>query len=167
MTRLLQTLGLTVAVAITLIASPVRADAIVSGLTAKEIVELLDAAGFNAENRGGRGGPVIVGEANGIRFILRAFGCDRDQRCDQLMFFANFNLGRPIEKADYELINSYNDSKLFGRGYVLDEDQAIGVDFTVNLRGGVTETHVAQSVGLWVEVLNDFASKIRGAPLSS
>ncbi|MEM8985575.1 MAG: YbjN domain-containing protein [Pseudomonadota bacterium] len=149
-------------------ASAQNGDQIVGGVTGMELQQILSAAGFSASVASDRstGAPVIVGQAGQFPFYVRTFGCEDDggqERCDQLLFFANIELDREITEEDYKIVNRYNESKVFGRGYVIEERQAVGVDFAVNLRGGVTISNLADSVSNWINVLDDFIAQLNTA----
>ena len=142
-----------------------QSQTIVSGLSGSDLIAMLRASGFTVQGgHDNTGRPIAFAEYNSIKFVVRTFECRGEQPvCQQLMFLANFNLGREVTEADYRAINRYNDSNVFGRGYVLESDNAIGVDMVLNVSGGVTIANLASNVRMWVSVLGEFMTELGGA----
>ena len=136
------------------------------GLSPGELGFLLEGTGFDVQDAvDGQGNPALIVDYSGLEFTIRAFGCNGEGRCDRLMFFHNVDLGRPVTADDYRMVNSYNDSKLFGRGYVIAPRHQIGVDMVLNLRGGVSVHHLAEEIAMWTTVLSEFRLQV-GAPVA-
>jgi len=143
---------------------------IVSDVSGAELENILQISGFSAQLTADEGGnPALLAEVDSVRFIVRTFGCSDAEapRCDQLMFFANFDLGREVTEDDFRTINNYNDSNVFGRGYVLENSGRVGVDLVVNLRGGVTVEHFIENLRVWIAVLEAFAEELNARPVVS
>ena len=83
------------------------------------------------------------------------------------MFFANFALGRDVTSSDYRIVNGFNDSQVFGRAYVIEATGEVGVDYVIELGGGVTEAHLAQNISRWADVINAFVSKFQDGASTS
>lgn len=83
--------------------------------------------------------------------------------CEQLVLFANFDLGREVSEQDFRVVNAWNDSSVFGRAFVLESKRQIGIDFRVDMIGGVTGDHVEGRLGRWPEVMRDFRAKLEAA----
>lgn len=77
------------------------------------------------------------------------------------MFFANFDLGRDVSSGDYRAVNKFNESQVFGRAYVIERQSQVGVDYVIELGGGVTEEHLAENIGRWADVISAFVEKFR------
>lgn len=145
---------------------PASAQEVTSAMTARDIAAALSNAGLKAEFKQdkGNGLPVALGKVDGINFVVRALDCDGlPAKCSQLLFFANFDLGREIEPQDYMIVNSFNDSNMDGRAYVIEETGEIGVDFYIDLTGGVTPAHISNRIGRWQAVIADFLAEMRAA----
>ncbi|MGV6802208.1 MAG: YbjN domain-containing protein [bacterium] len=139
-------------------------------LSAREIGSLLSDAGLDASLMQDQesGLPVALGNMDGINFVIRALDCDGlPARCKQLLFFANFNLGREVVDQDYKIVNDFNDSNMDGRAYVIEETGEIGVDFYIDLTGGVTSDHIMNRVERWQNVISDFLQEMRAAQTGS
>jgi len=106
------------------------------------------------------GAPVARGEVGDIIFWVRGLDCSADA-CATLVFFANFELGRPVADADYRIINSFNDRQVFGRAYLLEGDAMVGVDYVIELDGGVSRENVAGNVSRWTDVVAAFLDHFR------
>ena len=108
------------------------------------------------------GAPVATGTAGQFQFYVRAMACSGDPAaCENLLFFANFPLGRSVSAQDYRIVNGFNDSQVFGRAYILESQQTVGVDYVIELGGGVTEDHLAQNVGRWADVIGAFVAEFQ------
>lgn len=139
-----------------------------TAMTPAEIQAALIAAGLAAEpfDDAGGGAPVIRAEAGELVFWTRGFECSGGA-CATLMMFANFELGRPVTASDMRVINRYNESRVYGRAYVLEAEQSIGVDYVIELAGGVSPDHVSGNVARWTDILNAFIENFREGPTSS
>ena len=112
--------------------------------------------------------PVANGTAGDFTFFVRALSCSgAPAACENLLFFANFELGRPATSADYRIVNGFNDSQVFGRAYVLEKHDQVGVDYVIELGGGVTPDHLAENISRWADVINAFVEKFREGQSSS
>ncbi|MEZ5930061.1 MAG: YbjN domain-containing protein [Parvularculaceae bacterium] len=136
-----------------------------TAVTANELEAILTDAGLSptmAEDAAS-GSPVAAGRlGDNIIFWVRALDCAGGPKaCETLMFFVNFELGRPMTPKDYAVINSYNESQVFGRAYIIEEQGQVGVDYVVELGGGVTMDRITQSVSRWADVVAAFIDKFR------
>lgn len=149
-------------------ASPAQAE-MKSALTGEEIAAIVKAAGLPAElTADSSGAPGVIGQAGDVNFVVRALGCAGEPAaCSTLMFFANFSLGRALTPRDYEILNSYNDSHLYGRAYALPNSQEVGIDYVIELDGGVSPEHLAANVGRWADVIGAFLERFRAASAQS
>ncbi len=130
-----------------------------SALTGPEIAAVLSAAGLPAEviEDAKTGSPVASVKAGSVQFWVRALDCaGAPKACSTLMFFANFELGRAATAKDYETVNGFNDRQVFGRAYLLPTRSEVGVDYVIELDGGVTADHVAKNIGRWADVIDAF-----------
>ena len=130
-----------------------------SALTAGEIMSVLADAGLSpqASSDVATGAPVFFGRAGDIVFIVRALDCaGAPAACENLLFIANFDLGREVTQDDYVVINKFNDSQLFGRAYILPGQAQVGVDYVLELGGGVSPEHIAQNVARWANIISAF-----------
>lgn len=86
--------------------------------------------------------------------------------CQTVLFFANFSLGRKLEMADIEILNSYNDEFVVGRAYFLkkegEDPDEVGVDLRVSLKGGVTRLHFNEEAAGWETVVFNFIGAFQG-----
>ncbi|GJL90450.1 MAG: hypothetical protein DHS20C04_01090 [Hyphococcus sp.] len=139
-------------------------------LTGDQLEDILSAADLSPSMMAdsATGAPVATGKAGQFDFYVRALSCSGSpSACETLVFFANFELGRTVTANDYRLVNSFNDSQVFGRAYVLEGTSEVGVDYVIELNGGVTENHLSQNISRWADVISAFVSKFQeGAPTS-
>lgn len=141
-----------------------------SAVTADQLENVLASADLNpsmmADSK--TRAPVATGRAGQFDFYVRALSCSgAPTACETLVFFANFKLNRAATANDYRIVNSFNDSQVFGRAYVLEESGEVGVDYVIELGGGVTEEHLSQNIGRWADVIATFVDKFRAGAAAS
>ena len=152
--------------------TPAHAQTIES-LTADELETVLSQAGLSPQMKtdSTNNAPVAFGQVGEYEFTVRAMNCGGSpQACGELMFFANFNLGRQLTVRDFFPINQFNESQVFGRAYVLmssGENGEVGVDYVIELNGGVTKDHVTQNVERWSDVVTAFINSMTASPAGS
>lgn len=142
----------------------------IDAVTADELEAALAEAGLNPSmlKDAASGAPVANGQAGQFSFVVRALDCSGDPlACENLMFFANFDLGRTAGAEDFRIVNSFNDGHVFGRAYVLEKKDQVGVDYVIELGGGVSEDHLSQNIARWADVISAFVSKFQEAAASS
>lgn len=143
--------------------APVAAQ-VIETVDAEQLEAALSEAGLNPTmmSDSATGAPVAHGAAGDITFFVRALSCSGDpMACENLVFFANFELGRDVAPNDYRTVNSFNDSQVFGRAYVLDRQAQVGVDYVIELGGGVTGDHLSENISRWADVISAFVEKFR------
>ena len=136
----------------------------IEAVDAEQLEAALADAGLNPTmmSDSASGAPVAYGSLGDFTFFVRALGCSGDpMACENLMFFANFELNREVSAGDYRTVNSFNDSQVFGRAYVLERQSQVGVDYVIELGGGVTEAHLAENIGRWADVVSAFVDSFR------
>lgn len=107
------------------------------------------------------GAPVATGQADGLVFVVRGLDCaGRPSRCSQLLMFGNFELGRAVTDDDYRIVNRFNEQNVNGRAYVLENKRQIGIDYIIDMTGGVTDTHIGNRMGRWPSVISDFRAEM-------
>jgi hypothetical protein len=150
---------LAMAAAILLAASTAAQAQMKAALTGEELAAVLGAAGLSAEviEDAKTGAPVATAAAGTITFWVRALDCaGAPKACSTLMFFANFDLGREEAPADYQTVNAFNDRQVFGRAYLIPAKNLVGVDYVMELQGGVAPDHIAANIARWVDVIDAF-----------
>lgn len=142
---------------------------LVEKMDADALESAMTAAGLSPEIKlSADGSPVATGQAGDFSFYVRGLSCEGSPAaCEDIMFFANFDLGRAATEKDYRIVSSYNDSQVFGRAYVLKSGTQVGVDYVIELGGGVSETHVAENIGRWADVIIAFVEKFQEGMASS
>ena len=135
----------------------------VSSIDADGLEAALNEAGLSPSMQAtADGSPVATGTAGEFEFYVRGLACSgAPAACENIIFFANFDLGRTITPADYRIVNTYNDSQVFGRAYVLQDKNSVGVDYVIELGGGVSPDHLSENIGRWADVIAAFVDKFR------
>lgn len=138
-------------------------------LTAPELSAVLADAGLAADvSEDPQSGLSGASSVNGAGYTVRALNCHGAPRaCSTLIFYANFDLGRQATAADFSTINHFNDSEVFGRAYVIPAKNQIGVDYVVELGGGVTPEHLTSAISRWRGVVGAFLAKFGANGASS
>ncbi|MEK7264696.1 MAG: YbjN domain-containing protein, partial [Pseudomonadota bacterium] len=62
-----------------------------------------------------------------------------------------------------EVINRFNDSQVFGRAYLIPGRNQVGVDYVIELDGGVTMDNITRNVSRWADVINAFIGHFSNA----
>ncbi len=164
-----QKFGFGMVLGLSLMIAPVMAQTI-DAVTADELEAALDAAGLGPTmtQDAASGAPVASGSAGQFEFYVRAMNCSgQPAACKELMFFANFPLGRAVTTADIRKVNSFNEGQVFGRAYFIESRSIVGVDYVVELGGGVTNDHLSENIGRWADVISAFVSKFQEDASSS
>ena len=153
-----------------LLALPASAQ-VKTALTGDEIAGVLSDAGLSATAMSDfrTGAPVFKVDSEVGEFYVRALDCGgaREVACATLVLFRNFSLQEgKAAPMHYDIVNEYNETKLSGRAYVLKgtgpagEDQ-VGIDYVVELDGGVSKEHLARRIALWTDIVRTFVQKFR------
>ncbi len=141
-----------------------------SAVTAAELEAILSEAGFPVAviEDAQTGAPVAHAQAGNVQFWIRALDCaGAPKACSTLVFFANFDLGRAAAARDYEVVNRFNDSQVFGRAYLLPGRNLVGVDYVIELDGGVSMDHISKNIGRWADVISAFIGHFSDGQKSS
>ena len=140
----------------------------ISAMTAEEVKQALTEAGMSSVQIEdvASGAPVFRADMGEVLFFVRALDC-AENACSTLMFFANFELGRNAVSTDYSIVNQYNERQVFGRAYVIDERGEVGVDYVIELGGGVSKENVAVNISTWGDVINAFREHFRSRAAGS
>ncbi|MBL4618514.1 MAG: YbjN domain-containing protein [Marinicaulis sp.] len=136
----------------------------IDAVTADQLEAALEAAGLGPEmtEDAATGAPVATGTAGEFQFYVRALSCSGEpMACENLVFFANFELGRTATAKEYRIVNNFTESQVFGRAYVLANQTEVGVDYVIELGGGVTEDHLSQNISRWADIITVFVTKFQ------
>ncbi|MEM7739325.1 MAG: YbjN domain-containing protein [Pseudomonadota bacterium] len=138
---------------------------VTESLTSDDIARILTQAGLSPTMlEDATGAPVATGSADGIIFVVRAVDCaGQPARCGQLVLFANFDLQRPVGEQDFRIVNGFNDGNKNGRAYVLEGRSQIGVDYIIDLTGGVTAEHIENRLNRWPGIIGTFQQQMNDA----
>lgn len=155
--------------AVTVSATVSASAQMISSIDAGGLEAAMNEAGLNPELQTSTdGSPVATGTAGDFEFYVRGLACSGSPvSCENIMFFANFDLGRPLTAQDYRIVNSYNDSQVFGRAYALQNSNEVGVDYVIELGGGVSPDHLSENIGRWADVVAAFVTKFQEGLASS
>lgn len=154
------------AIALSALAVSPAAAQVKSKLTGDEIEAVLTEAGLQPQSMldSRARTPVFkVATEDGGEFWVRTLDCQGEPpACSTLVFFRNYTLREGVASPmHYEIVNAYNEAKLSGRAYVLKgagpsgADQ-VGVDYVIELDGGVSEEHLSRRIAHWAEVVRAF-----------
>ncbi|MEX0645061.1 MAG: YbjN domain-containing protein [Parvularculaceae bacterium] len=135
-------------------------------ITGPELQAVLAAAGLSPTmtEDAANGFPVAKGMAGQFEFYVRALDCSgRPKACSTLMFFANFSVRRGLQPSDLVVLNKFNEKQVFGRAFFIEAEQKIGVDYVIELDGGVTMDHLARNVSRWTDVIAAFFEHMRSS----
>lgn len=136
----------------------------VRSFTADQLEDVLDNAGLGAEmaEDADTGTPVAQAYLGETLFFVRALDClGTPDACSTLLFFANFDLGRQATINDLAIVNRFNEKQVFGRAYLIEEENQVGVDYVIELDGGVDMDNVSANISRWADVVAAFVEHLQ------
>lgn len=145
----------------------------IESLTAKQLERVLENAGLSPNMRidSKTGAPVAIGKVGEFNFVVRSLNCSGTPKaCSEFLLFANFPLGRALSVNDMLAVNNYNESNVFGRAYVLrssGESGEVGIDYVIELGGGVSMDHIESNLSRWGDVVAAFIQNMVASPAAS
>jgi hypothetical protein len=121
------------------------------------IVALMQEAGYRAAlTVDNIGDPKIESSAAGVDFSIYFYGCTKAANCRSLQFSSGYDLERGTS---FQTMNDWNSTQRFGYAY-LDSDSDPYVNMDVNMAYGISADSLADTLGLWDQVLSDFQKHI-------
>ena len=122
------------------------------GVTAAEVIEVLQANGYRAQaDVDGVGDPMVRSATDGNNFAVYFYGCERD-RCTTIQFGTAFAMRQSPGLAK---INEWNREMRFGRAY-LDSEMDPVVEMDVDLELGATTEQLQSVIATWAAVVPAF-----------
>lgn len=132
------------------------------GVTAAEVIEVLQANGYRAQaDVDGVGDPMVRSATDGANFAIYFYGCERE-RCTTIQFAVGFSMKQPPGLAK---INEWNREMRFGRAYI-DAEMDPVVEMDVDLELGATTEQLQSVVGAWAAVVPAFKKFIASEALT-
>jgi len=144
---------------LTLIAAGVTwAGTTYDSISGKDMVELLQTAGYKAElTEDNTGDPKVKTKMGGLNCSIYFFGCEGakgEKECSSYQFYAGFE-----HKLDDAKIIEWNGNKRYARCYP-DEDGNVRIEYDEGVEGGVKSEYILKSFDRWEVILNDFSKFI-------
>ena len=136
--------------------------AVLNGSNVDEVLAIARSYGDAELETQSNGDPQIRGTIDGIGYSIYFRNCTSNEDCEDL----NFYCGILDQKASPDVINDWNQTTRFGKGY-LDEDGDTVVEMDVNLEGGVTVDNLSSTMGVWQIILNRFTEHVGFDPDAS
>ncbi len=133
---------------------PTQAQTLVDGTSVDEIVNLARGYGAASSDTTADGQPMIVGKVSGVEYRVFFHDCT-DTGCPTIRFYSLFAGNKPT----LEMINEWNRDKRWGKAYV-DADLDAVLEWDVNLAYGVARENLDDSISIWVQILDAYATFI-------
>lgn len=122
------------------------------GVTAAEVIEVLQASGYRAQaDVDGVGDPMVHSAADGTPYAIYFYGC-KGQRCTSIGFKAGYSMKNPPSLAR---INEWNREMRFGRAHIDAEMDPI-IEMDVDLELGATTEQLRSVIATWAMVVPAF-----------
>lgn len=103
-------------------------------------------------------GPVISASTDNFMFLMTFEACDPDGTgCELIVFRCGFSF-EPEDQPDLETLNEWN-SGLWGKAY-MDESGNPWVALEINVRGGISEENLTDTLSWWEDMMIEFADHI-------
>jgi hypothetical protein len=128
-----------------------QAQTLLDGTSVDEILNLARGYGAASPDTSSTGDPMISGKVDGVSYAIFFQNCTNGANCEDLRFYAGF-----ASKPTLEMLNEWNRDKRWGKAYADSELDAV-LEWDVNLVHGVTRQNLDNSMGVWVQVLDQFA----------
>jgi len=125
---------------------------IVDGSDPSRIFHIARGHGSAEISTDNRGDPKIDGRMHGVRYQIYFYGCKNGEQCNSIQFRSGFT---QQAKQTVERMNEWNVTKRFGKA-AIDKDGDATIEMNVNLRGGVCNANLDETVGWWSTVLREF-----------
>lgn len=121
------------------------------GVSAQQVVEVLQSRGYRAElDTDGVGDPLVRSAADGVNFGIYFYGCEQG-RCTSIQYIAAFD----TQDMSYAKINSWNKAHRFGRVY-LDDEMDPFLEMDVDLERGASTELIEESLVTWSALVPEF-----------
>jgi len=131
------------------------------------IVDALQAAGFRAtlSKSDTTGNPKIESAANGYKFGIYFYGCEKNVQCDAIQFLLSF---QDDGTHTPELANKWNKDKRFIQMSV-DDDRMLDLSYDLTTMGGLPARNFADVIEWWAAMMGEAGRffKENPAPKSS
>ncbi len=102
------------------------------------------------------GDPLIESSVGGTDVSIFFYGCEKGRQCKSLLFKVGYDL---IEGTTLDVVNDWNETNLFGRAY-LDDENDPWIEMSVNMMGGVSRTNFEDTFDWWDLVVGQFEDHI-------
>lgn len=143
--------GLVLSLAAAANAAPLPA----GGVTAAQVVQLLQDEGYRAQiDTDGVGDPMVRSATDGVNFSIYFYGCERG-RCASIQYSTAFD----TKGMTYAQINQWNTEHRFGRAY-LDDEMDPFLEMDLDLERGATTELIAESLVTWSLLVPEFKTYI-------
>ena len=145
------------ALATAVTAAPAQAQ-LVRAQDPQSLVRALQNGGYSAElGVDGVGDPKITSSSSGTTFQIFFYNCTNHKECATIQFHSGYHLE---QSPTLDLINQWNRSQRFGRGY-LDKTNDPILEMDVDLDdGGLSPALFIDNVEFWTSVLPKFEKHI-------
>jgi Putative bacterial sensory transduction regulator len=126
------------------------------GVTAPEVANVLQRAGYKAEVSTDKyGDPLIRSASSGVGFSVYFYTCHKTPRCTGIQFYAGFKKPGIAETQ----VSEWNRTTRFGKAY-LDKDGDPNLEMDMDVEHGATSEAIANDLDRWVAVLAAFTKHI-------
>jgi Putative bacterial sensory transduction regulator len=132
------------------------AQAQVRSMDPQSIVRVMQEAGYKAElGKDGTGDPQITSGASGAKFTIYFYGCEKNQKCTEIQFYAGWS-----DKLTLERINAWNAEHRFGRAY-LDDKGEVNIEYDLNFEDqAIPAALFKNDLELWASLVGSFVDFI-------
>ncbi|HTC09521.1 MAG TPA: YbjN domain-containing protein [Acetobacteraceae bacterium] len=126
------------------------------GVTAQEVADVLQHAGYKAEiTQDKYGDPLIKSASSGVNFSVYFYTCKNSPRCTSIQFYAGFQKpGIALER-----VAEWNRTTRFGKVY-LDQDGDPRIEMDMDVEHGANTEALQNDLDRWVAVLAAFVKYI-------
>jgi hypothetical protein len=137
------------------------------GVTAADIVHVLQPAGYSAEAlKDAKGEPFIVSASGGVKWGIAFYDCDLParERCRSIQFSAMWD-GKNVP-VSLDKIAEWNRKKRFTKAYLSSRGDTV-VQMDLPLAKGATSELIQENIDIWTYMVGSFPAFIRTIASSS
>ena len=122
------------------------------------LITTIQDLGYRAKlDSDGAGDPMILSSVGGTDFSIYFYGCKgANVACKSLLYKVGYDLS---DGTTLEVINNWNETSLFGRAYMDDENDP-WLELSVNMDGGVSQMNFEDTFDWWEVIVGRFETHI-------
>ncbi|HRE60024.1 MAG TPA: YbjN domain-containing protein [Micropepsaceae bacterium] len=126
-------------------------------ISANDLVAILRELGLpGSTDTDGNGDPMVVGNIEGINYLVYFQRCNDQKQCFDIRFNASFNFDKRVT---LHMMNVFNSRATFGQAYIA-RDGSVNIDMAATVQGGVSRQYVKEVIDWWKVTVTQFEQNL-------